>query len=99
MKVIKKGREQEGWAIEMDCIGKGNGGGGCGARLLVEQPDVFSTYTRHFDETENYLTFICSECGVNTDIPKFMWPARIEFPDRQAWLVLQKTKNSEKSNT
>lgn len=69
MKVIKKGREQRGWAKKFECTGAGNGGGGCRAVLLVEQNDVFRT-TRSFcgRDTTYYATFKCCECGVLTDI-------------------------------
>lgn len=43
MKVLKPGREQTGWAREAECTGHGNGGGGCGALLLVERDDVYET--------------------------------------------------------
>lgn len=43
MRIIEKGRPQQGWSREEICTGKGNGGGGCGARLLVEQGDLFVT--------------------------------------------------------
>lgn len=68
MKVLKPGRKQNGWTTEAVCTGKGNGGGGCGATLLVEQPDLFRTVQCCKDETEYYITFRCSECGVKTDI-------------------------------
>lgn len=66
MQVLKKGRKQKGWAKEFECTG--NGSGGCGARLLVEQKDMFVTQSHARDETTNYNTFKCCECGVLTDI-------------------------------
>jgi hypothetical protein len=68
MRVLKKGREQKGWATEATCTGKGNGNGGCGALLLVEQGDLFHTYRCARDETDTFTTFRCCECGVLTDI-------------------------------
>jgi hypothetical protein len=68
MKVLEKGRPQKGWAKEFRCTGKGNGEGGCGAMLLVEQGDVFRTENHCMGETEMYSTFECSECQVWTDI-------------------------------
>lgn len=68
MKVIKKGRKQKGWSSEHTCSGSGNGGGGCGAVLLVEQGDLYKTVSHCRDETEIFVTFRCSECGVETDI-------------------------------
>ena len=69
MKLIKEGRKQTGWSKEFECTGKGNGGGGCGAILLVEQGDVYKTFRSDYGGgTESYNTFKCSECGVETDI-------------------------------
>lgn len=68
MKVLKKGRPQRGWSHETTCTGNGNGGGGCGAKLLVEQPDLYKTYSHCHDETDMFITFTCPECGVETDI-------------------------------
>lgn len=70
MKVLEKGREQRGWSMEFECTGAGNSGGGCGAKLLVEQDDVYRTCSYARDESTTYYTFMCSECGVQTDIAK-----------------------------
>ena len=40
MKVLEKG---PGWSMEVRCTGAGNGGCGCGARLLVERGDIYLT--------------------------------------------------------
>lgn len=69
MKVLKKGRPQKGWSIEMTCTGAGNGNGGCGALLLVSEDDIYETQSHCRDETDYYRTFNCPECGVRTDIP------------------------------
>lgn len=69
MQVLEKGRPQKGWTKEFVCTGAGNGGGGCGAKLLVEQNDVYQTH--HYDYGgghDVYNTFRCPECGVQTDI-------------------------------
>lgn len=68
MKVLEKGREQRGWATEARCTGSGNGGGGCGALLLVEQDNLFKTYSHALHETDEHITFRCSCCGVLTDL-------------------------------
>lgn len=70
MQVIKKGRPQKGWAKKFECTGRGNGNGGCEAILLVEQDDVFRTQSHALNETTDYATFRCVECGVWTDIPE-----------------------------
>lgn len=68
MKILQEGRPQKGWAKEFICTGKGNGGGVCGAKLLVEQDDVFCTYSHCMGETDTLHTFKCAGCGVLTDI-------------------------------
>jgi hypothetical protein len=68
MKVLEKGRKQKGWSVTRECTGNGNGGGGCGAKLLVEEGDLFKTTSQARDETTTYVTFKCSECGVLTDL-------------------------------
>ena len=69
MKILKKGRVQKGWSMEFECTGEGNGGGGCGAKLLVEYSDLYKTH--HYDYGgghDVYVTFRCSCCRVQTDI-------------------------------
>ena len=69
MKVLKKGREQQGWSKEFTCTGRGNGDGGCGATLLVERADVYRTHRYDYGGGhDTFSTFKCSECGVETDI-------------------------------
>jgi len=69
MKVLKPGSGQRGWSIKATCTGKGNGGGGCGAELLVEEPDLYQTSSSHYDgSTDYFVTFTCPECGVETDL-------------------------------
>lgn len=68
MKVVKEGRPQKGWATEQTCTGAGNGKGGCGAVLLVEEADLFKTSSSCMGEVEHYVTFRCIACGVDTDI-------------------------------
>lgn len=84
MKVIKKGRAQKGWAKEYACTGSGNGGGGCGAKLLVEEGDLFMTMRNCLHETDYFVTFECSECGVLTDIDGYPKGAR-GLPSYRAW--------------
>lgn len=69
MKVIKKGRPQKGWAKECECTGAGNNKKGCGAILLVEQADLFYTYSSCMGRDETYhVTFQCPECTQFTDL-------------------------------
>lgn len=77
MKVIKKGRDQKGWSKEYECTGKGNSGGGCGAKLLVSEDDFFMTSHSYYDgSTDRYITFECPCCKVWTDVdnvPGLIW--------------------------
>lgn len=70
MKVIKKGRaDRIGWKRELSCTGKGNDEKGCGALLQVEFHDLYKTYRSYYDgETDTFITFMCPECGTQTDI-------------------------------
>lgn len=68
MKVLEKGRPQAGWSVEAICTGSGNGGGGCGARLLVEAGDLYKTHRYCRDEHDVFITFSCPDCGVETDL-------------------------------
>ncbi len=80
MKVLKKGRPQKGWSKTLTCTGKGNKGGGCGANLLVEQDDIFRTFSHCRDETTTYYTFKCPDCGVLTDIANSNGVGLHQFP-------------------
>ena len=79
MKVINPGRDQEGWAKEKECTGHGNGGGGCGAILLVEEEDIYKTFVSYgYGSSDSYRTFQCPQCGVetgfkNSEIPTSIW--------------------------
>jgi len=71
MKIIKPGREQNGWSIEATCTGEGNGGGGCGAVLLVEAPDLYITSRSPMGrDYEEFATFRCPSCRVETDLAR-----------------------------
>lgn len=85
MKIITPGRSQQGWSIETECTGSGNGGGGCNAVLLIEEPDLFRTESHCRDETEVYTTFRCMSCGVETDIDV---PGQVaaKLPSKNKWL-------------
>lgn len=68
MKILKPGDGRKAWAREFTCTGKGNGNGGCGALLLVEEGDLFHTSNSCLGETETYTTFRCPQCRVLTDV-------------------------------
>ena len=87
MKILKKGRPQKGWSTEAVCSGSGNGGGGCGAKLLVEAADLFRTSSSHYDgSSDSYVTFECSACSVWTDlksVPSSVVISRHRYPGRE----------------
>jgi hypothetical protein len=92
MKIIKEGRKQKGWSIEYTCTGHGNGNGGCGAVLLIEQPDLYKTFTHCRDETDVHVTFTCAGCGVETDLTNTAQPPYSiigKLPDKKKWLELK----------
>jgi hypothetical protein len=94
MKVIEKGRPQIGWAKEYFCTGKGNGGGGCNAKLLVEQPDLFRTSNHDYaGGVDHYITFRCCECGVLTDVDDT--PLKpMDLLSKAAWETLKNIKEN-----
>lgn len=84
MKIISEGRPQKGWSKEYTCTGAGNGGGGCGAVLLVSQEDFY--HTHHYDYGgghDVYTTFMCPCCGVETDVKDYRGPRGL--PDKADW--------------
>lgn len=85
MRVLKTGRPQSGWAKELECTGKGNGGGGCGALLLVEQDDVFRTHNYCRDDHDVFNTFKCSQCNVLTDIG--VVPFTPQYDSENEWII------------
>lgn len=79
MKVLKKGTKAE-WPKRLACSGAGNGGGGCGAELLVELDDLGHTTRCCIGESEEYFaSFRCPDCGALTDVGGYPGPAR-ELP-------------------
>lgn len=86
MKILKPGREQKGWSKECRCSGFGNGAGGCGAKLLVEEGDLFQTSRSDYGgDTDYFVTFRCSACGVLTDIQGTPFNAP-SLPTKAEWL-------------
>lgn len=75
MKVIKKGKP---WSVEAMCTGAGNGDGGCGAKLAVEEGDLYITESHSRDETEQHVTFRCCDCLAETDVGKNKVPSAIQ---------------------
>ncbi len=86
MKIVKPGRDQQGWAREFKCTGKGNQDGGCGAVLLVERDDIFQTANSCMGETDYFVTFRCMSCGVLTDIAEGVSPeSPRSLPTKNSW--------------
>ncbi len=63
MKVLRKGRQQDGGAQEYTC---GNGNSGCGSLLLVGEGDLYCTSPHH--DGSYRAKFCCSECRTETDV-------------------------------
>ena len=85
MRVLKPDRQQQGWSKKVTCTGSGNGGGGCGAKLLVEQPDIYLTHRFDYGGGHDvYKTFSCGACGVETDLPDGT-PLPFAPPDKKDW--------------
>ncbi len=84
MKILKPGNGQKGWSIKVKCTGHGNGGGGCGATLRVEQADLMRTHSSAMGESSYHATFECVSCKVLTDldegIPANVWAAMPDVP-------------------
>ena len=80
MKVLEPGRPQAGWSKAVVCTGVGNGNGGCHAKLLVEEPDLYRTESHARDETTTYVTMMCPCCGVETDLWNSDSPSRGSVP-------------------
>lgn len=74
MKVLQEGIIN-GWEIERQCTGLGHGGEGCGARLLVEEKDVFAITK---DKKEYTYNFVCPCCNETTKIPERFVPLRVQ---------------------
>lgn len=70
----------EGWDTLQLCTGVGNGGGGCGAFLLVEEEDLADMTCDSTGETS--VAFRCISCGAFTDLPN-----SVRRPGRHLWGV------------
>lgn len=68
MKILKPGREQGPNSKEIECSGAGNGGGGCGALLLIDSTDVFQTHSSCMGESSLHRTIQCPQCSSWTDL-------------------------------
>lgn len=65
MKQLAKGSGQSGWAVQTVCSGEGWGGGGCGAKFLVEEGDLF---TWSPNSPGGKVSYQCQDCGVLTSL-------------------------------
>ena len=76
MKILKKGKI---WSLKQKCTGKGNGDGGCEAKLLIEKEDIYLTHKQNWysGEIEFFYTFTCPICKMKTDIQESLLPKAI----------------------
>ena len=58
--------DDQDWSTNARCSGVGNGGGGCGVLLLVEEADLLVTRTKL--SVKITCSFRCAACGTITDI-------------------------------
>lgn len=87
MKVLKHGTGQNGWSKKLECTGKGNGGGGCDALLLIEQTDLYKTYRSFMDgEEEIYVNFTCCECSVETIVENVPLHIKDQIPSKKDFM-------------
>jgi len=97
MKVLRRGSGAKSWSRKATCSGKGNGGGGCRARLLVEKGDLFQTYRSCMGREEDwYVTFQCPECKVLTNIDDYNVPfIAQDLPTYKSWRDRQRAPKAE----
>lgn len=81
MKVLQTGRPPAEWVLEQECTGRGNGGAGCGAILLLSYDDLFLTAEMAPMGRQVAVTCECPECSCYTDLEVK------DFPPR--WRLLQ----------
>jgi hypothetical protein len=98
MKVIKKGFSQIGWTKQLTCTGSGNSGGGCGAILEISEDDLIVLYGHARDETTTYVSFVCCECGVITDVFNNEVPSKIIPYEIALRVIRKKEKENATSN-
>lgn len=77
MKILEIGKS-DFWETEQICTGRGNGNGGCGAKLLVAETDIYITKSLSIeDNIFTDYTFKCPCCSKETDIPKRKIPRSV----------------------
>ena len=83
MKVIKNGEEIDSWKLRINCTGRGNGGGGCGALLEIREEDIYNTYSYDYlGDKDTYYTIVCPICGKETDLNTNQLPYEIQYTRR-----------------
>ena len=94
MKILKPGSiERAKWSKEITCTGRGNGGHGCGAVLLVEEGDLYYTRCHVRDEVDVFVTFTCGFCGRKNDLERKPDIVREPiFASEEAWQKEQQRK-------
>ncbi len=80
MKILKKGRPNKPWSIDIKCTGHGNGGNGCGAKLRVEAEDLYQTRSTQMDgDFDLFITCTCACCGTLNDIDENKVPIEVRY--------------------
>jgi len=98
MRVVKPGVAKT-WSVKATCSGKGSGGGGCGAELVVEETDLFRTSRGYYDgSTDNFVTFSCPECGILNNISERPPINYGSLPTQTEYKALMVTKIPEPEN-
>lgn len=91
MKVIEPGTGRKRWEKEFTCTGMGFTNDGCGAKLLVEEVDLYQVNlgSSGMDESpdEYCFAFICPECGAESRVDSVLLPQHVQgrIPSKPAW--------------
>lgn len=92
MKVLIK-KIKPKWSMEVRCTGAGNGLTGCGAKLEVEEDDLYITESEHYwGETDYFYTFRCPLCNEETDISSNYIPDSVKCKVMNVYKGGSKTK-------
>jgi len=87
VKILEPAVDPNSWSQTCECTGKGNLNNGCGAKLLIEAGDVYTTYQTGRLATKTYKTFRCCYCGAETDLDDV--PDSIGNSTKSSWLMRQ----------
>lgn len=104
MKILEVGKRNNDWQEQLrggndnwKCTWKCTGHGGdnsykcCGAKVILNENDLFIT-GQHFKKGPTFnVTFTCSQCGVDTDIDNNQVPREtlLLLPVKEKWMERQ----------